>query len=265
MRALMNIMKNRRGLKKSIIVLLAVIALLLMYTSMAIAQPILPLPNLNIDVDTAEEPQEVVGSLQLLIILAVLTMVPAIILLMTSFTRIVIVLALIRSALATQQTPPNQVLIGLALFLTYFIMAPVYGQINAEAVQPYLEEEITQEEALEIGAEPLREFMYGQTREKDLALFLNIAQVERPQTRDDLEMHILIPAFVISELKTAFQMGFLLFIPFLVIDMVVASTTMSMGMFMLPPVMISLPFKLLLFVLADGWHLVVKSLVESFY
>ena len=244
--------------------LLVVITVLLIYSSVGFAQP-LPLPNLNIDVDTAEEPEEVVGSLQLLIILAVLTLVPAIILLMTSFTRIVIVLALVRSALATQQTPPNQILIGLALFLTFFIMAPVYGQINDDAVQPYLEEEITQEEALEIGAEPLREFMYGQTREKDLALFLNIAQVDRPQTRDDLEMHILIPAFVISELKTAFQMGFLLFIPFLVLDMVVASTTMSMGMFMLPPVMISLPFKLLLFVLADGWHLVVKSLVESFY
>ncbi len=264
MKALINSRKSRSNLKKSFVVLLVVITVLLIYSSVGFAQP-LPLPNLNIDVDTAEEPEEVVGSLQLLIILAVLTLVPAIILLMTSFTRIVIVLALVRSALATQQTPPNQVLIGLALFLTFFIMAPVYGQINDDAVQPYLEEEITQEEALEIGAEPLREFMYGQTREKDLALFLNIAQVDRPQTRDDLEMHILIPAFVISELKTAFQMGFLLFIPFLVIDMVVASTTMSMGMFMLPPVMISLPFKLLLFVLADGWHLVVKSLVESFY
>lgn len=264
MKALINSRKSRSNLKKSFVVLLVVITVLLIYSSVGFAQP-LPLPNLNIDVDTAEEPEEVVGSLQLLIILAVLTLVPAIILLMTSFTRIVIVLALVRSALATQQTPPNQILIGLALFLTFFIMAPVYGQINDDAVQPYLEEEITQEEALEIGAEPLREFMYGQTREKDLALFLNIAQVDRPQTRDDLEMHILIPAFVISELKTAFQMGFLLFIPFLVIDMVVASTTMSMGMFMLPPVMISLPFKLLLFVLADGWHLVVKSLVESFY
>lgn len=250
--------------KKSLLMLLTITTLLLLLHSVVSAQPLIPMPNLNIEVGTAEEPQEIVGTVQLLILLTLLAVVPAVILLMTSFTRVVIVLSFIRSALATQQTPPNQVLIGLALFLTFFIMAPVYRQVSAEAVQPYLEGEISQEEALEIGAAPIREFMYRQTREKDLALFLNIAQAERPQTRDSLELHILIPAFIISELKTAFQMGFLVFIPFLIIDMVVASTLMSMGMFMLPPVMISLPFKLLLFVLADGWHLVVKSLVESF-
>lgn len=242
----------------------AVIAMLLFFSSGVLAEPLLPLPNLNINVDTAEGPEEVVGTIQILLLLTLLALVPAIILLMTSFTRIVIVLSFVRSALATQQTPPNQVIIGLAIFLTFFIMAPVYQQLNTEALQPYMEGAITQEEALQIGAVPLREFMLNQTREKDLALFLNIAQAERPQTREDLELHVLIPAFVISELKTAFQMGFLIFVPFLVIDMVVASTLMSMGMFMLPPVMISLPFKLLLFVLADGWHLVVKSLVESF-
>ncbi len=247
------------------LVIMAITAMLLFFSSGVLAQPTLPFPNLNINVDTAEEPEEVVGTIQLLLLLTVLSLVPAIILLMTSFTRIVIVLAFVRNALATQQTPPNQVLIGLALFLTIFIMAPVYRQLNTEAVQPYLEGALTQEEALEIGEVPLREFMLNQTREKDLALFLNIARAERPQTREDLDMHVLIPAFVISELKTAFQMGFLIFVPFLVIDMVVASTLMSMGMFMLPPVMISLPFKLLLFVLADGWHLVVKSLVESFF
>ncbi len=250
---------------RGFLLLTLITAILLIFSSGVMAEPLLPLPNLNINVDTAEEPEEVVGTVQILLLLTLLALVPAIVLLMTSFTRIVIVLAFVRSALATQQTPPNQVLIGLALFLTFFIMAPVYQQLNTEAVQPYLEGAITQDEALEIGAVPLREFMLEQTREKDLALFLNIARAERPQTREDLELHVLIPAFVISELKTAFQMGFLIFVPFLVIDMVVASTLMSMGMFMLPPVMISLPFKLLLFVLADGWHLVVKSLVESFF
>lgn len=245
--------------------LLAVLALALWLPRGVQAQPLLPLPNLNIEVGTAEEPGEVVGTIQLLLILTLLSMAPAIILLMTCFTRIVIVLGFIRSALATQQTPPNQVLIGLALFITFFIMNPIYREISAEAVQPYLEQEITQEEALQVGARPIREFMFRHTREKDLALFLNIAQADRPQNRDELELSILIPAFVISELKTAFQIGFLIYLPFLIIDMAVASTLMSMGMFMLPPVMIALPFKLLLFVLSDGWHLVIKSLVEGFY
>jgi len=229
----------------------------------ATAQP-LPLPNVNIEVGTATEPQEVVGTLQLLALLTVLSLVPAILILMTSFTRIVVVLSFLRNALATQQTPPNQVIIGLALFLTVFVMSPVYSEIKTAALEPYLAGEMTQEEAWEAGTRPLREFMFRQTREKDLALFLNIAGAERPETKDDVAFSALVPAFVISELKTAFQMGFLLFVPFLIIDMVVASTIMSMGMFMLPPVMISLPFKLLLFVMVDGWHLVVKSLVESF-
>ncbi len=235
-----------------------------LFSSRTGAQP-LPIPNLNLDVGTSSEPEQVVGSIQLLLLLTVLTLVPAILALMTSFTRIVIVLSFIRNALATQQTPPNQVLIGLAIFLTFFVMAPVYSQINEAAIQPYLSGEIEQDEALAIGAAPLREFMFSQTREKDLALFVNISGAERPRTKDDVAMHVLVPAFVISELKTAFQMGFMIFIPFIIIDMVVASTLMSMGMFMLPPVMISLPFKLLLFVMVDGWHLVVKSLVESFF
>jgi len=227
------------------------------------AQP-LPLPEINLQIGTGTEPEQVVGSLQLLLLLTVLTLVPAILVLMTSFTRIVVVLSFVRSGLATQQTPPNQVLIGLALFLTVFIMAPVFRQINEEALQPFLAGTLTQQEALAAGAEPLREFMFRQTREKDLALFINLAEAERPQSREDVALYVLVPAFVISELKTAFQMGFLLFLPFLVIDMVVASTLMSMGMFMLPPIMVSLPFKLLLFVMVDGWHLVVRSLVESF-
>lgn len=227
------------------------------------AQP-LPVPGVNLQIGTSSEPEQVVGSLQILLLLTVLTLVPAILALMTSFTRTVVVLSFVRNALATQQTPPNQVIIGLALFLTFFVMAPVYTQINETAVQPYLAQEITQEQALAAGAVPLREFMFRHTREKDLALFLNIADSERPRTKNDVSLHVLIPAFIISELKTAFQMGFMLFIPFLIIDMVVASTLMSMGMFMLPPVMVSLPFKLLLFVMVDGWHLVIKSLVQSF-
>ncbi|NLZ93491.1 MAG: flagellar type III secretion system pore protein FliP [Firmicutes bacterium] len=249
---------------KSKLFLLALVVVFLVLPAANAKAETLPIPNLNINVGTASDPQEVVGSLQLLILLTVLTLVPAILVLMTSFTRIVVVLSFMRSALATQQTPPNQVLIGLALLLTIFIMSPVYDDIKTTAVEPYLNEEISQSEALELGAEPLREFMFRHTREKDLALFLNIAKVPRPETRADVPLNALIPAFVISELKTAFQMGFMLFIPFLIVDMVVASTLMSMGMFMLPPVMISLPFKLLLFVMVDGWHLVIKSVVESF-
>ncbi|MBS3946702.1 MAG: flagellar type III secretion system pore protein FliP [Dethiobacter sp.] len=227
------------------------------------AEP-LPIPDINLRLGTATEPGQVIGSLQLLLLLTVLTLVPAILVLMTSFTRIVVVLSFARSALGTQQTPPNQVLVGLALLVTAFIMAPVFRQINESAVQPYMAGQLTQEEAFAVGAAPLREFMFRETREKDLALFVNIADAERPRTKDDVALYVLVPAFVISELKTAFQMGFMLFLPFLVIDMAVASILMSMGMFMLPPIMVSLPFKLLLFVMVDGWHLVVKSLVESF-
>lgn len=243
------------------VLLLALI--LLTSCDQAWAAPI-PLPNVNLSIEQSDEPQEVVDSLRLLVILTVLTLAPAIIILMTSFTRIVIVLSFTRNALATQQTPPNQVLIGLALFLTFFIMAPVYSEIKANALDPYLANSISQELAFEKAAKPIKDFMFRHTREKDLALFVNMSQMDRPTSQDDISLTVLIPAFVISELKTAFQMGFIIYIPFLVIDMVVASTLMSMGMFMLPPVMISLPFKLLLFVMVDGWYLVVKSLVESF-
>lgn len=246
----------------------AITVLIAFFAVLSLVRPaaaqLFPLPEVNLQIGTGTEPEQVVGSLQLLLLLTVLTLVPAILVLMTSFTRIVVVLSFVRSALATQQTPPNQVLIGLALFLTVFIMAPVFQEVNEKALQPYLAGNLTQEEALSAGALPLREFMFRQTREKDLALFINMANEERPQTKEDVALYVLVPAFVISELKTAFQMGFLLFLPFLVIDMVVASTLMSMGMFMLPPIMVSLPFKLLLFVMVDGWHLVVKSLVESF-
>lgn len=209
--------------------------------------------------------QQTSTSLQILLLLTVLSIAPAILVLMTSFTRIIVVLSFVRNALGTQQLPPNQVLIGLALFLTFFVMAPTWNDLNTQALQPYLKNQITQTEALQKAEEPLRTFMFKQTREKDLQLFVELSKLERPKTYKDIPTYVLIPAFVISELKTAFQMGFAIFIPFMVIDMIVSSTLMSMGMMMLPPMMISLPFKLLLFVLVDGWHLVVQSLVTSFH
>jgi flagellar biosynthesis protein FliP len=221
-------------------------------------------PRLAFSVQDAEEPQAVGSALQLLILLSVLSLAPAALIMMTSFTRIVIVLSLLRQALGLNQTPPNQVLIGLSLFLSFFLMAPVVDRANAEALQPYMAGEIGQEDAVQRGLAPLREFMLKQTREKDIALFLQMGGLESPENPEGVPTQVLMPAFLLSELKTAFQMGFVLFIPCLVIDMVVASILMSMGMMMLPPVMISLPFKLLLFVLVDGWYLVVQSLLLSF-
>jgi flagellar biosynthetic protein FliP len=224
----------------------------------------LPIPRIDIGVGVAESPADVAATLQILVVLTILTLAPAILTLLTSFTRTVIVLSLLRNALATNQVPPNQVLVGLALFLTAFIMAPTFGAVYSDAVVPYLSGQITFEEALSAGLEPIREFMFSHTREKDLEMFLDLRGQERPATKADVDTLTLIPAFVISELKTAFQLGFVLFVPFLVIDMIVASTLMAMGMLMLPPVMISLPFKILLFVLVDGWYLVVRSLLASF-
>lgn len=219
--------------------------------------------GITLDLGTTTTDQ-VGTSLQILALMTVLSLAPAILMLMTSFTRIIIVLSFVRNALGTQQLPPNQVLVGLALFLTFFVMTPTWSQVNSNAFQPYMNNEITQAEALNNAEEPIRMFMFKQTREKDLELFVGLSEMERPNTYRDVPTYVLIPAFVISELKTAFQMGFAIFIPFIVIDMIVASTLMSIGMMMLPPMMISLPFKLLLFVLVDGWHLVVESLVTSF-
>jgi flagellar biosynthetic protein FliP len=211
-----------------------------------------------------DQPEQVVLTLRILLGLAILSLAPALLMTLTSFTRIVIVLSFLRTALGTQQTPPNAVLIGLALFLTFFVMNPVFTAINSEGVQPYVHGEIGYKTALARSAAPLREFMMGQTREKDLALFYEISDHARPATPEDVPFHILMPGFVISELKSAFQIGFVLFVPFLVIDLVVASALMSMGMMMVPPVMISLPIKILLFVMVDGWHLVTKSVILSF-
>ncbi|MFT8871353.1 MAG: flagellar type III secretion system pore protein FliP [Sporolactobacillus sp.] len=210
------------------------------------------------------QPQDVATTLQLLFLLTVLSLAPAILVLMTSFTRIVIVLSFVRTSLSTQQVPPNQVLIGLALCLTFFIMAPVYQQINHDALQPYEKGQMTQQQAIKQAETPVKQFMAKQTRAKDLELFINYGHYKMPSKIADIPLTALVPAFTISELKTAFEMGFMIYVPFLVIDMVVSSILMAMGMMMLPPVMISLPFKILLFVMVDGWYLIVESLLKSF-
>lgn len=215
-------------------------------------------------IELPNDPAAVGNTVTIIILLTLLSLAPAILILMTCFTRILIVLGFVRTAMATQQMPPNQVIIGLALFMTLFVMAPTLAEVNDTALQPFLDGQISQQEALGKAAIPIKEFMAKHTREKDLKLFLDYAGAERPADIQDIPLTALVPAFAISELKTAFQMGFMLFIPFLVIDMVVASVLMAMGMMMLPPVMISLPFKILLFILVDGWHLVVKSLLLSF-
>ncbi len=214
----------------------------------------------------AGEPDNVSATLFLLFILTVLTLAPAILVMTTSFTRIIVVFGFLRQAMATQQSPPNQVLIGLALFLSFFIMAPTYQRVNDEALQPYIQGEIEEiGTAFEAALEPIRDFMFLQIRNpRDLALFIDIAGLDAPETRADVPTHVLVPAFVISELRLAFEIGFIIYIPFLIIDMVVASTLMAMGMMMLPPVFVSLPFKIILFVLVDGWYLVIGSLVRSF-
>lgn len=248
--------------------LLGIIIISLVFTGIdstpVSAQP-LQIPDINLQIGGQnEKPQDLSAVIQLVILLTVLTLAPAILILITSFTRIIVVLSFIRSSLATQQMPPNQVLIGIALFLTFFVMAPTFQQVNSDALQPYFKGEITQETAFKKAMDPMREFMFKQTREKDLALFVKMSEISRPRDFNDIPNYVLIPSFVISELKTAFQIGFVIFVPFIVIDMVVASALMSMGMMMLPPMMISLPFKILLFVLVDGWNLVIQSLILSF-
>ncbi len=254
-----------RGVSKRLSLGLAAGTTLLLAAAAAGAQTALPIPRVSLGVDAARNPQEVSLSLQILFLLTILSLAPALLLMVTSFTRIIIVLSFTRSAIGTQQVPPNSVLIGLALFLTAFTMAPVWTDLNANALQPYLKKQMPFEQALKRGAEPVRDFMFRQTREKDLMLFVNLSRGPRPQTQEQVPNSVLIPAFMISELKTAFMMGFMLFIPFLVVDLVVAVTLMSMGMMMVPPALISLPFKIMLFVLVDGWHLIVKSLATSFH
>ena len=241
---------------------LCTVGILFVLSNVAGAEPIIP--RVNLELGTAENPQDVSSTLQVIALLTIVTIVPGILIMTTSFVRIVVVIGFLRNALATQNVPPNQVILGLAMFMTFYIMSPYWSAANEQGIQPYLAGEITQEEALQKTLEPIREFMFRQTRESDLALFVNLADAERPETQEDVSTFVLIPAFMISELKTGFQIGFMIYIPFIVIDMIVATTLMSMGMMMLPPVMISLPFKILLFVMIDGWHLLIRSIIVSF-
>ena len=250
-------MKNQKTL--GALLLVASLAL----AATAYAEP-LALPTVSVGMGKVSKPADVAVVLQIFFMMTVISLAPSLLMMTTSFTRIVVVLSFLRSAMGTQQAPSNQIVIGLSLFLTFFIMAPVWQQVNTQALQPYKAQTITQEEALKRGVAPVRKFMLSQVREKDLALFLTLSKLPRPRNAEDIPTLTLIPAFVVSELKTAFQIGFLVYIPFLVLDMVVASVLMSMGMMMLPPVMISLPFKILLFVLVDGWGLIIGSLVKSF-
>jgi flagellar biosynthetic protein FliP len=250
-------MKSRR------VVTVAVFLSAALFAGAAFAEP-LAVPSISVGLGKLSKPADISVVLQIFLLMTVLSLAPGLLIMTTSFTRIVVVLSFMRNAIGTQQAPSNQIIIAMALFLTFFIMSPVWQQINTQAIQPYKAQAITQEQALDRAVAPVRKFMLTQTREKDIALFLSLSKMPRPRNADEIPTLTIIPAFMISELRTAFQIGFLVYIPFLVVDMVVASVLMSMGMMMLPPVMISLPFKILLFVLVDGWGLIIGSLVKSF-
>lgn len=222
------------------------------------------LPTVNLGFKSTQNPTEVVNTIKLVIMMTVLTLAPAILIMMTGFTRILIVLSFLRQALGVQQMPPNQLLVGLSLFLTFFVMNPAFKEINEKAVQPYVSGIISQEAAIDSALAPLRRFMFAQTRDQDLSLFVKLAQVSQPKTRADVPTIVLVPAFIVSELKTAFMIGFIIFLPFLMIDILAASVLMAMGMMMVPPAVIALPFKIMLFVLVDGWSLLIGSMVKSF-
>ncbi len=241
-----------------------VLAGLLFIPVKSYAQERIPIPRIGITLDEAQGPRDVALSLEILFLLTVLSLAPAIIISVTSFTRVAIVFSFLKRALSTQQEPPNQIMMGLAIFLTIFIMAPTIKDVNDTAIKPYFNNEINAREMYEHGIVPIRQFMFRQTREKDIALFLRLGNVERPRNQSEVPTYVIIPAFMISELTTAFKIGILLFIPFIIIDLVVASTLMSMGIIFLPPVFISLPFKIILFILVDGWHLLTFQLVNSF-
>ncbi len=254
-------MKTGQPIKRYFMLVLT--ALLVLAGAFAYAEP-MPIPSLNIGVGTATKPNDVAVTVQIFLLLTIMSLAPGLLIMTTSFTRISVVLSFLRTAMGTQSAPSNQVILSLSMFLTFFIMTPVWQQINKEAYQPWKAQQITQEQAMERAVKPVRKFMLSQTREKDLALFVSLSKLPRPKNAEEIPTLTIIPAFMISELRTAFQIGFLIYIPFIVVDMVVASVLMSMGMMMLPPVMISLPFKILLFTLVDGWGLVIGSLVNSF-
>lgn len=243
-------------------VLFVLITIMLLIPNSASAQT--PLPKISVSVEEANTPQEVAQSIQIVILLTILALAPSILIMVTSFSRITIVFHFLRSALSTQTVPSNQILVSLALFLTFFIMRPVFDEINTNAIQPYLNAAISQQVAVQETVKPIKTFMLKHVGEKELELFVNISGATKPQTPDELKLSTIIPAFIISEIKIAFQIGFLIYLPMLLIDLIIASILLSMGMMMLPPVMISMPFKLLLFVLVDGWYLIVESLVKGF-
>ncbi|MBF0496999.1 MAG: flagellar type III secretion system pore protein FliP [Deltaproteobacteria bacterium] len=248
---------------RKIILILILVLTVLGYCGVASAEGLV-LPTVRLGLDKTTQPDQINTGIQIIALFTILSLAPAILVMLTSFTRIIVVFSFLRQAMGTQQMPPNQIMVGLALFLTCYIMTPVWQQINTTAIQPYIEEHITYKEAIDKALDPVKTFMFRHTNDKDLAIFVAMAKEKKPNSREDIKIQNLIPAFVISELKTAFQIGFLIYVPFLVLDMVVASVLLSMGMMMLPPVMVSLPFKLLLFVLVDGWNLMVGSLVKSF-
>ncbi|HPG37966.1 MAG TPA: flagellar type III secretion system pore protein FliP [bacterium] len=254
-------MKVSGILNKRTALIIGILAVIFLIPALSFSQA---LPKVTIGIDQAQKPGDVAVTLQIILLLTILSLAPAILIMVTSFTRVMIVFSFLRNALGTQQTPPTQVLVGLAVFLTVFIMAPVWQQVNSTALQPYLDQRISQSQAFQNAMSPVRDFMFRQTREKDLGLFLKMANLPKPENISQVPTYVLIPAFIISEFRIAFQIGFLLYIPFLMLDMIVASVLMSMGMMMLPPVMISLPFKLLLFVLVDGWYLIVESIITGF-
>ncbi|GJQ63633.1 MAG: flagellar biosynthetic protein FliP [Melioribacteraceae bacterium] len=224
----------------------------------------LPLPKIGIDVGTAESPEDISVTLQILALLTVLSLAPSILIMTTSYLRIIIVFHFLKNALGTQQMPPSQLLSGIALFITFFIMAPTWDRVNEEAIQPLMDGKISYEQAYEKGIGPIRDFMYKHVRDEDLVLFINVAGLEQPESREDLPTYIVLPAFALSELRAGFIIGFFLFIPFLMMDMIIASVLLSMGMMMIPPMLIALPFKVLLFILVDGWNLIVGSLIRGF-
>ena len=254
---------NRRKYIAVIILIASALVILSGVFSPAYSQSV-PIPSIRIAIGESEEPGDLSVTLKILFLITILSVAPTILIMLTSFTRMVVVFSFLRHAMGTQQMPPNQVMVSLALFLTFFIMTPVWQEINDNALKPFLAKEISYETALDRAAEPLKKFMLRQTRDKDLSLLMKVSKIKKPTRASDVPLTTLIPSFVISELRIAFQIGFLIYVPFLILDMVVACVLLSMGMMMLPPIMISLPFKLLLFVLVDGWYLIVGSLVRSF-
>lgn len=224
----------------------------------------IPLPKIGIDIGTADSPEDISVTLQILLLMTVLSLAPSLMIMTTAYLRLIIVFHFLKSALGTQQMPPSQLLAGIALFLTFFIMAPTWTKVNDDAIQPLMKGEMTIDEAYDKGVEPIRDFMFSNVRDEDLALFIDIAEIDQPEIRKDLPTYIILPAFALSELRAGFIIGFFLFIPFIMVDMIVASILLSMGMMMIPPMMISLPFKILLFILIDGWSLIIGSVVRSF-